>query len=273
MTTVAGTHTSVPDRPNALRSGLSLLWAMRVRRPRPVGSGRFDHAPLASLLAAVRAEGTAALVTELDALQGYLDGLAQCDPDELDRHEALAYWINLYNAGSMRLAAEAQRRALPTLLRLPDGFDRPFIAVAGERLSLDDIEHGKIRRFGDPRVHGALNCCSRSCPLLRSEPYGGRNLDTQLDEQLRRFLAAGGIRLEPEPQRVTLSRIFQWFGSDFVRPQLMPALYPVPSRAVLAALHGWLEPEVVTWLEQGPLQIRYQPYDWSLLCAVAPPGT
>ena len=54
----------------------------------------------------------------------------------------------------------------------PGAFDAPWAMVGGESLSLNDIEHGKIRRFRDPRIHAALVCGSVSCPTLRYEPFG-----------------------------------------------------------------------------------------------------
>jgi hypothetical protein len=57
-----------------------------------------------------------------------------------------------------------------SVLRMPGAFSAPFVTVAGERLSLDAIEHAKIRRFADPRIHAALVCGSVSCPTLRPPP-------------------------------------------------------------------------------------------------------
>ena len=86
--------------------------------------------------------------------------------------ERLAFWLNLYNAGALALAADTLSAGENTVLRIPGAFDAPWAMVGGESLSLNDIEHGKIRRFGDPRIHAALVCGSASCPTLRYEPFG-----------------------------------------------------------------------------------------------------
>ena len=101
-----------------------------------------------------------------------------------------------------------------------------MIEVAGEKLSLIDIEHGKIRRFSDPRIHGALVCGSLSCPTLRPEPFVGSTLQEQLNDQMAQFLRLGGAVVDRDAGVLSLSRVFRWYGSDFVRPRIMPLLFP-----------------------------------------------
>jgi hypothetical protein len=153
------------------------------------------------------------------------------------------------------------------VLRVPGAFDRPVLDIAGEQLSLDAIEHGKIRRFGDPRIHGALVCGSVSCPTLRFEPYRGEELDSQLDDQMRRFLAGGGAQLDQGTGTVHLSRVFLWYGGDFTRPASMPTWLPARPAALPRVLLPWLD-ESADWLASGPAAVKYQPYDWGLRCSV-----
>ena len=245
-----------------------MLRARLRRRPRPHGSGTVDHDPLAGVLTALAAGGVGAI--DLAAIDRYLGVLAAIDPDEFAPDEALAYWLNLYNAGALHAARRAWDADAGTILRMPGAFTRPFVTVAGERLSLDGVEHGKIRRFGDPRIHAALVCGSVSCPTLRHEPFRGADLSAQLDDQMRHFLAAGAI------QRIAgvirLSRVFRWYGGDLVHPHRMPTLLPVSRRRVLAALRPWLTPEVLAGIDREDPRIEFQGYDWSLGCAVTPPA-
>jgi hypothetical protein len=201
-------------------------------------------------------------------LRDYRDRLQHVDPDRLDRNHALAYWVNLYNAGALDLAAATVASGMESVLRLPGGFQRPWAEVAGESLSLDAIEHAKIRRFGDPRIHGALVCGSASCPTLRYEPYDGAHLDEQLDAQLRSFLISGGARPDRESGKLVVSRVLLWYGGDFTRPHRMPAWLPAGKRRLLSAVTPWLDPEVVRWTKQSNATLAYQPYSWSLACAV-----
>ncbi|NND84470.1 MAG: DUF547 domain-containing protein, partial [Acidimicrobiia bacterium] len=174
-------------QPSVLRAGFSMArTAVRVRRPRPrSGQAAPSHDGLAEALTALARRGPSAIGDIDGLLAEYMAEIAVVDPNALDADDALAHWINVYNAGALRLAARADREGSDSVLRIPGAFSSPFLTVADEPLSLDGIEHGKIRRFGDPRIHGALVCGSVSCPTLRAEPFVGPALDAQLDDQLR----------------------------------------------------------------------------------------
>jgi hypothetical protein len=237
-----------------------MVKALRVRRPAPRGSGTADHFALAALLGELASGGIASLVDKRPAIAAYRDEMQLVDPDALDPGESLAYWLNLYNAGALHLAATAAAAGEPTVLRVAKPFNRHWAQVAGEDLSLHDIEHGKVRRFGDPRIHAALVCGSASCPTLRHEPYRGAGLEGQLESQMLDFLRNGGAGTDGK--QLLLSRIFLWYGSDFVRPHRMPSFLPVTKRAVGSAVGRWLEPELAA------LPVAFQPYDWGLACAI-----
>lgn len=136
-------------------------------------------------------------------------------------------------------------------------------------MSLDDIEHGKIRRFGDPRIHGSLVCGSVSCPTLRNEPFTGALLDKQLDDQMRSFLASGGARLDRASSILHLSKILHWYGGDFVRPQRMPTMIPVAFSSTSLAITPWLEPLDAAYVIVEKPKVVFAPYDWGLGCSVA----
>lgn len=258
------------DGPSPLSVGLSVLGSLRVDKPRPAALAPAPgHGGLADMLDEVHRRGVPALPGLLDRLDEYTAMLAAVDPDRLDRDDALAYWLNLYNAGALTLAGEAFATGEPSVIRLPGAFTREYVTVAGTALSLDDIEHGKIRRFKDPRVHAALVCGAASCPTLRYEPFVGDRLEMQLDDQFRSFLAAGAVVVEADT--LLLSRVFLWYGGDFVRPGRMPTFLPAGRRRLTTAISPWLPEEIERWLASGRRQIRFQPYDWSLSCSVRKP--
>lgn len=256
--------------PNPLAAGWSMLRARWRRRPRPTGVGEVDHRALAPVLDALAAGGVGAI--PVPAVLGYLESMSAVHPDDLTRDEALAFWIDVYNAGAMSAARRAWDEGQSSVLRLGRVFSKPFIPIGGERLSLDDVEHGKIRRFGDPRIHAALVCGSLSCPTLRFEPFEGSRLSDQLDDQMRQFLASGAAIVDRERGELSLSRVFRWYGADFVYPDRMPTLRPVGRGRVLDALVGWLDPEVVEWVRATDPRIVFQDYDWSLGCTVTRPS-
>ena len=251
------------DSPNPLKVLRNIFRALRhTKRPNPTGGGDVDHSQFTPILESLESGGLPALVDMAKDVDDYCRKLSAVDPDALTKNDALAYWINLYNAGAVGLAIEAFGEGHSSVLRIPGGFSRPLVPVAGEVLSLDAIEHGKIRRFGDPRIHGALICGSLLCPTLRSTPYDGERLDDQLDSQMRAFLAGGGASAGPGDV-IELSRIFLWYGPDYVRPHRMPVFLPVGKKRVVDAIRQWLPEDL-----QSRAHVAFQDYEWGLACSV-----
>ena len=204
-----------------------------------------------------------------DRLDAYSRTLASLDPDAMGTDEVLAFWLNLYNAGALALAAKARAHGAPSVLRVPGAFDQPWAQVLGEALSMHDIEHGKIRRFGDPRIHGALACGTASRPTLRFEPYLGPKLDSHLDDQMRSFMASGGVTVNKAGSKLRLSRIFLWYGGDFTRPESMATWIPPRRSALIRALALWFDAEIQKWQVQAEPKVSFRPYGWELACSVA----
>ena len=92
-----------------------------------------------------------------------------------------------------------------------------WVPLLGDKLSLDDIEHGRLRergRYDDPRIHFAVNCASIGCPMLREEAFVAERLHAQLDEQALRFLS-DRTRNRFADGKLEMSKIFDWYGEDF----------------------------------------------------------
>ena len=256
------------SQPNPLAVAWAIARARRTRRPRPSGDGFIQSDDFADVLAAVRTDGITALPSQRAVLARFRYRMEEVDPDGLSADGALAFWLNLYNAGALVLAADAFTADEATVLRLPGAFDTPWAVVGGESLSLNDIEHGKIRRFRDPRIHAALVCGSASCPTLRYEPFG-EDLGAQLDAQMRSFLANGGAIVDQSAGTLQLSRVFLWYGGDFVRPGRMPTWMPARRRDLARAVAQWLPEEDANWVIAASPSVAYAPYDWGLACSIA----
>jgi len=131
--------------------------------------------------------------------------------------ERLAFHVNAYNILALQLVAAHwpldSIKDVGSLLK--PVWKRPAGRLGGKTVSLDDIEHGILRKLGEPRMHLAIVCASVSCPDLRMEPYTAELLDAQLDEQVVRFLANDGKGLRVDGDTVHVSKIFDWFGEDF----------------------------------------------------------
>jgi hypothetical protein len=257
------------DSPNVVTAGARMVLARRLRTPSPSGDVVVDHSGLQPVLDGLASKGIAGLPPRRPDLERYRDLLMGFDPDDMGPAEALAYWVNLYNAGALFAAIDAIDGGEASLLRVPGVFSRPWVEVAGERLSLDDIEHGKVRRFGDPRVHAALVCGSVSCPTLRREPFTGDRLDRQFDDQMRRFLAGGAASIDRAGSTISLSRIFLWFGRDFIRPDTMPAILPADPELVRDTVAWWLPEDDRAYVWDHAPRVEFLAYDWALACTVA----
>jgi hypothetical protein len=114
-----------------------------------------------------------------------------------------------------------------------------------------------------------LICGSVSCPTLPPEPISGVGLSGCLDRAMRDFLREGGAIFDRGSNEVSLSRIFLWYGADFVYPESMPRWRPVRRRALLRSLSPWLAPEDSKRLAKARPRTHFQPYDWRLSCRVA----
>ena len=199
----------------------------------------------------------------------YLSHLAATDPDaitnDLDR---LAFWINAYNAFTLQVICD--NYPVKSINDLHFGglyvgtvtnktiWDRDFIVINGNKLSLNHIEHEIIRpRFRDPRVHFALVCASKSCPALRSEAFEGQSLEHQLDEQTREFFAeTEKNRFDVKNQVAHLSKILKWYAGDFGDDDTAILLFV--SRYVGDGVAGTIRRDPAAW------GIKHTDYDWSL---------
>lgn len=248
---------------------MSMLRARRVSGPAPAGDVVVTHDALRPVLDDLRTLGITSLPAHRDALHAYRDELAGYSPDEMSPSEALAFWMNLYNAGALDTAASAFDERAASVLRMRGAFSETWATVDGEALSLDDIEHGKIRRFGDPRIHAALVCGSVSCPTLRYEPFVGAHLNDQLDDQMRVFVRSGGVSLDRASNTIRMSRIFLWYGRDFTHPHAMPALTPAVSGRLRDTVAWWLDDDDREYVWDAAPSVEFLTYDWALACSVA----
>ncbi len=149
-------------------------------------------------------------------LQAYCRLLAENTPqDNWSRAEKLAYWINAYNAFTMKLIVENYPTA--SILRFDGGktWDVKRITLGGKKYSLNQIENEIIRpQFKEPRIHFALNCAAKSCPPLYNRAYTAENLETVLESRAKQFINNASYNTFSAGKAV-VSKIFDWYGADF----------------------------------------------------------
>ena len=188
--------------------------------------------------------------------------LGRVNAGTLTPKQQLAYWINVYNINTAATIVEHYPvdsiRDISTdpLIRL-NVFKKPRVPTPGGLISLDDVEHEKIRKpFRDARIHFAINCAARSCPPIREEAFTGTRVDAQLDDQTRKFMAGP---LAPRFRRngkgnkleITTTKIMDWFGEDFGDRAAFIRRYVTPDRQRL--IDGARE-----------IDLDYADYDWAL---------
>ena len=201
----------------------------------------------------------------------YIQRLEKTDPAKIKgRKRRLAFWINVYNAYTLKLINE--HYPLKSITELHTGASLWFgvatgrtiwqkweFTLYGKKYSLDQIEHKIIRpKFKDARIHAALVCAAKSCPPLRREAYEGAKLGRQLTQQMRKWLGNRKLnRFVPKEKKLYLSKIFDWFADDFTqsRRDILQVLLPYFPKRTQRQIRA---------MERDDLDIDYLKYDWSL---------
>jgi Protein of unknown function, DUF547 len=191
------------------------------------------------------------------AFNSYLNLLSENYPNEKNwtKEERLAYWLNAYNAFTIKLicnyypvaSIKDVKSGIPFV---SDTWTIEFFSIEGKKYNLNNIEHGIVRpKFNDPRVHCALNCASMSCPKLLSEAYRAEKLNEQLDAQVRVFLKDPSRNKIISTEKAELSKIFTWFEGDFKKV----------SPSVIAFINKYSEVQL-----SEKAKLDYLDYDWKL---------
>lgn len=206
-----------------------------------------------------------------DSTETFIQQLQNMRLDELRSaiqtdDEKKAFWINLYNAYtqvSLKNNPEQYKKR-------SSFFGKKQFTIAGELFSLDDIEHGILRRskikwslgyFNKPfpgkiekalrvtqldyRLHFALNCGAKSCPPIAY--YNPESISKQLDLATKAYLK-GETEYDASSNTVYLPAIMSWFRRDFGGKKKMIMLLQQLS----------IVPE-----GKQPL-IKFKKYDWTL---------
>lgn len=209
-----------------------------------------------------------ALANDPSQLDAYVAEVAErspdSHPDDFANDDAkLAYWLNAYNALTLRgVLGNYPIGSIREAGFMFAFFRRKNYTAGGATLSLNEIEHEIIRpRFGDPRIHFALVCASVSCPRLDREAFRGGSLDEHLDRLTRQFVAEPrNVRVSPNGKILTLSKILDWYGSDFEK-----ATGKKGARGLCAFLEPYLSDEQRRRVANvAKPKTQFEDYDWGL---------
>ncbi len=200
-----------------------------------VHSGRVDYAALQKNPA------------ELHALVRDIAAFAM--PESATKNERLAFYINAYNI--LVIDGVVSAWPLQSVMDVPGFFRRVKYTVAGEEMTLQQLEDDKIRApFRDPRIHFVLVCAAASCPEIIPQAYRAASLDRQLAFRTRKSLNDPlHVRYDSAKNEVFVSELFKWYESDFTEH----------SGSVIAYINTFRRKKI-----PENASLRYSPYDWSL---------
>ena len=192
-------------------------------------------------------------------LDGYIATLSALTIADYNRDEQFAYWINLYNAVTMQVVLDHYPVKSILDISISPGFftrgpwGKKLIAVDGEELSLDDIEHRILRPiWGDPRIHYAVNCAAIGCPNLQPSPYSGANVEALLTVAAKNYINhPRGVEIRDGELHV--SSLYEWYARDFGENDA----------AIIEHLRRYAKPRLTAAL-RGIDKIEASDYDWSL---------
>ena len=244
--------------------------------------GDFDHGRWNLLLSKhviVIADGLstavdyASLGVNREPLQSYLEETSRVSRASFDAWETsdqLAFLINLYNAATVELILDnmASSDPIDSIRDIGSLFTSAWelerVALFGNLVTLDDIEHDMIRgwgRYNEPRIHFAVNCAAIGCPALRAEAYTGTALEAQLEDDTRDFLSDRS-RNYFDGRRLRLSSIFKWYREDFERG--WGGSNALGEFVARYSSDLGLSVEQRNELARGDMGIRFLSYDWGL---------
>ena len=195
-------------------------------------------------------------ISEQEMFDEFLEHISSNPPnDSWTKNEKMAYWINAYNAFTIKLIIDNYPVSSitdlhPTLYvpMLNTVWHREFFKIDGIDFCLDKIEHEILRgQFSDPRIHFAINCASVSCPVLLNEPYSPKKLEFQLKAQSAKFINDTS-KNKFEKDVIKLSKIFSWFEGDFDK-----------TGGVISFLNEYSTSPI-----DPKTDIDYLPYNWQL---------
>lgn len=227
---------------------------------------RIDHTPWNTLLQKyVDSRGNVnytawkGSAADQQALDAYLSQLSSASMTRADRNSQLAFWINAYNAVTVKgILREYPTTSIRNHTAKIYGYNiwkDLQITVADKAHSLEGIEHEILRKMGEPRIHFAIVCASVGCPRLLNEAYTPQKLDQQLTLNAQSFFAdPTKFQADAATRTISVSPIMEWFATDFG-----------PDAASQMKTIAPYLPESAQAVARTPsVRVRYLDYDWGL---------
>ena len=216
------------------------------------------------------------------ALISVLSEYANLDPNNYaawSNDDKLAFWINAHNMCILKAVIDnypiqpSRFKMIfyppNSIMQLSDFWGKVDYTIMGEKYSIEEIENKVLRtQFVEPRLCFALSYASLGCAPLRREPYYGRNLSEQLDDQAKIFLASeNGMKIDREERVVNLTAIVQWYENEFLLkyPPADAFKDKKPTEAaILTYISRHISQKDADWLLRKIFTLKYIRYNWAL---------
>ncbi|WP_289078495.1 DUF547 domain-containing protein [uncultured Thalassospira sp.] len=196
------------------------------------------------------------------AVAHYIDQMVDISVSRLNRAEQMAYWINLYNALTVKVVLDHYPVASIRDIDISPGlfasgpWGKKLVRIEGRTLSLDDIEHRILRPiWQDARIHYAVNCASVGCPALARDAYDAKRIESQLDQAARGFINHARAIHSDGDGGFVISSLYDWYRDDF----------GAGDAQFVAHLLTFAGPELTAQLDHiGGFDVSDDEYDWAL---------
>lgn len=191
------------------------------------------------------------------ALNTYLDQLNNTDISGFDRNAQLAFWINAYNAYTIKLILN--HYPVKSIRKISRPWKQKICKAAGKTVSLDHIEHKILRKeLKEPRIHFAIVCASIGCPDLQEFAFFPGKIEEQLNHTARQFFNSPKhfyTEIDDDTLVIYISKIFSWFGEDFGKNKMEKVAFMKPFLG---------KAQQDRFKRAGSVKIKYLKYDWKL---------
>lgn len=157
----------------------------------------------------------------IDYFGNYVASLSGQNISSLPKNEQLAYWLNLQNAVAVHAIIQdgEKTRSLKKLRGTVDApgelWTKPRIIIAGQNMSLHDIETKLLTEFDNPNVIYGIYQGVRGAPSLSPTAYRGSNIEQQLGEKAKQYINSKGV-VSVKKDVVRVTPVFSWYQNKLI---------------------------------------------------------
>ena len=197
---------------------------------------------------------------DMQQFERFMEWQADADVSKMSREDQIAFYSNAYN--SCCIKAILDNYPVHTPKDVDGFFDKLKFKVAGEELTVSEIEHDRlIANYEDMRAHFAVVCSDRGCLPLKSGAYTGKQLNDDLEASAQRFVKdERHFKVDHEKDEVHISKIFEWYGPKFLKDPVRKVDGDRPE----VYLTHWVDKDVKEMLEAGKYKLKIIEWDWTI---------